>query len=185
MNTPDDVKLLERCRMDDLQAMEILVERYQQDVFCLALSILEEPAEAEEATQDALVAALKGLGSYQGQAAFRTWLFAIAINRCRRRLRQRQRREWLSNIVNQLFLDRAAMQSYMEEQLLRSEKVREIQAAVNSLDEKQRLPVILRYYQELPIAEIAQLLGVSERTVHNRLRSAHLRLIEKLDQLER
>ena len=48
--------------------------------------------------------------------------------------------------------------------------------AVNSLPEKIRLPIILRYYHQLPIAEIAQVLCVSERTVHSRMKTAHERL---------
>jgi RNA polymerase sigma-70 factor (ECF subfamily) len=57
--------------------------------------------------------------------------------------------------------------------------------AVNALDEKYRLPLILRYYHELPIVEIAQVLGVSERTVHRRLRAAHQDLTGRLDGFER
>ena len=185
MNTLDEAQMLQRCRVGDTQAVETLVERYQGSIFRLALSILEEPDEAEEVAQDSLIAALKGLRSFQGKASFKTWLFAIAINRCRGRLRQRQRRERLGNVLNWFIQNHTATSLQLEEQVMRGERDRQIRLAVNALNEKRRLPVILRYYHELPIAEISQVLGVSERTVHNRLRAAHLELFGRLDKLER
>jgi len=115
-------------------AVEMLVERYQRVIFRLALSILEDPADAEEATQDSFVAALMGLASYQGRAAFKTWLFAIALNRCRGRLRARQRRERLGRILSLLFRESGSSQAYPEEQVMRSEREREVRRAVNALD---------------------------------------------------
>ena len=112
----------------------MLVNSYQGAVFRLALSILEDPADAEEATRDSFVAALNGLGSYQGKAAFKTWLFAIAINRWRSRRRQRQRRERLGRILSLLFRESGSSQAYPEEQVMRSEREREIRMAVNALD---------------------------------------------------
>jgi RNA polymerase sigma-70 factor (ECF subfamily) len=185
MNDPDDAQLLHRCMSGDAQAVETLVNRYQVAVFRLALAILEDPAEAEEATRDAFVAALTGLGSFQGKAAFQTWLFAITTNRCRGLLRQRQRGKRLEKILKRFFLQSGGSQAYVEEQVTRGEGEGEIHMAVNALDEKYRLPLILRYYHELPIAEIAQVLGVSERIVHRRLRAAHQDLTGRLDGFER
>jgi RNA polymerase sigma-70 factor, ECF subfamily len=185
MNAPDDAQLLQRCRSGDLQAIETLVERYQRSVFRLALSILGDPAEAEESAQDSFVAALGALDSYRGKAAFKTWLFAIAINHCRSRLRQRKRRERLGKLLNRLFRVVDLSHDNLERQVIHTEREREVRLAVGALDEKGRLPVILRYYHELSIAEIAQVFGVSERTVHNRLRAAHQALTARLDGFER
>jgi RNA polymerase sigma-70 factor, ECF subfamily len=185
MNNPDEVQLIQRCRSGDSNAIEMLVERYQWAVFRLALSILEDPAEAEEATQDAFVSALGALDSYKGKAAFKTWLFAITINKCRGRLRQRQSRERLVKIQHLLIRENNPSRGHPEEQAMLNEREHQIRMAVEALDEKRRWPVILRYYHELPIAEIALVLGVSERTVHNRLYSAHMDLFGRLDGLER
>src|SRR3546814_12520019 len=59
----------------------------------LALSILDDPAEAEEAAQDALVAAINALDTYRGDSAFTTWLYAITLNVCRTRLRKHRSEE--------------------------------------------------------------------------------------------
>src|SRR5258707_14456119 len=92
MFKPEIDTLIERCRLADAEAVSWLVKDNQAAIFRLGLSILDDPAEADEATQETFLAALRSLGSYRGGASLRTWLFAIAINVCRGRIRQR--RSW-------------------------------------------------------------------------------------------
>ena len=80
--------LLASCQAGDAQAIAELVETYRPALFRLALSILDDPAEADEAAQDAFVAALGALRGYRREAAFTTWLYAITVNVCRGRLRR-------------------------------------------------------------------------------------------------
>src|SRR5262252_3055193 len=98
--------LIDRCQAGDEEAVTTLVKHYQPAVFRLALSILDDPAEADEATQETFLAALRSLGTYRGGASLRTWLFAIAINFCRSRLRrgrtwQRVQELLLGGVVSQ------------------------------------------------------------------------------------
>jgi RNA polymerase sigma-70 factor (ECF subfamily) len=180
MNSPE-ADLLHRCRLGDPQAIDLLVERYQSSVFRLALAILEDPAEAEQVAQDSFVAAFNGPGTLQGKTPFKTSLFAIAVNRCRGRLRQRRRQERLSKLLNPLFRASAPPQTRREDRVSRGEGRGEIRKPVNALDEQRRLALILRYYQDLPVGEIARVLGVSERSVHTWLRAAHQELTALLD----
>ena len=92
MFKPETGQLIERCRSGDEEAVCWLVKDHQAAIFRLGLSILDDPAEADEATQETFLAALRNLQSYRGGASLRTWLFAIAINVCRGRLRRR--RSW-------------------------------------------------------------------------------------------
>jgi RNA polymerase sigma-70 factor (ECF subfamily) len=171
--------LIERCRSGDEEAIGLLVQDNQGAIFRLALSILDDPAEADEATQETFLAALRSLGSYRGAASLRTWLFAITINVCRSRLRRG--RAWQR--VKELFLGGAVSVSGRDEQAAHPEALavqREAEdavwQAVQALGEKHRLPVILRYYHDLRVAEIAGVLGISEGTVHSRLSTARDRL---------
>jgi len=170
--------LIERCRSGDEEAIGLLVQDNQGAVFRLALSILDDPAEADEATQETFLAALRSLGSYRGAASVRTWLFAIAINVCRSRLRRgrtwQRVQELLLGGVSVLGHDEQA--AHPEALAMQHEAKDEIWQAVQALGEKHRLPVILRYYQDLPVAEIAGVLGISEGTVHSRLSTARDRL---------
>jgi RNA polymerase sigma-70 factor (ECF subfamily) len=139
---------------------------------------LFDPAEAEEATQDTFVAMLNALHRYRGEAAFTTWLYAITVNLCRDRLRKRRSRERLAQALQALARHPTGKQTggASEAHAIQRETGDAIRRAVESLGEKHRLPVILRYYQDWPVAEIARVLGISEGTVHSRLSTARDRL---------
>src|SRR5258705_11336611 len=89
-----DKLLLQRCLAGDPQAIEMLVRDHQSNIFRLCLSILDDARDAEDATQETFIAAVRALRGFRGDAVFNTWLYAIAINICRRQLRRggRQRR---------------------------------------------------------------------------------------------
>jgi RNA polymerase sigma-70 factor (ECF subfamily) len=177
VNSTETVQLIRRCRAFDQHAVEELVRCYQPAVFRMALSILDDEAEAEEAAQDSLVRALGALSSYRGEAAFTTWLYTITLNVCRGRLRQR--RAWgrlVEGLRTLLHLEQAGQELAPEIAVLRREVDEGVWKALEALPENLRLPVVLRYYHDLPVADMATILGVSERTVHTRLRTAHERL---------
>jgi RNA polymerase sigma-70 factor (ECF subfamily) len=171
--------LIERCQAGDEEAVTTLVKHYQPAIFRLALSILDDPAEADEAAQETFLAALRSLGTYRGGASLRTWLFAIAINICRSHLRrgrtwQRVQALFLGGVVSLNGHDDPA--AHPETLAVQHELNDAVWQAVQDLGEKHRLPVILRYYHDLSVAEIAGVLGISEGTVHSRLSIARDRL---------
>lgn len=172
----ETLQLLQLYQADETAAVEMFVRAHQQAVYRLALAVLEDPAEAEEATQDSLVAAINALDSYRGDSAFTTWLYAITLNTCRARLRKHRSRARLMETLRSIFRLAGETVLHPEEAAIRSEADAAVSRAVNSLDEKHRLPVILRYFNELSVAEIARLLDISEGTVHSRLFTARERL---------
>jgi RNA polymerase sigma-70 factor, ECF subfamily len=176
-----DSHWLELCRDGDSLAVERLVGTHQQDVYRLALSILDDSHEAEDATQEIFLAALMSLDSFHGAASFKTWLYAIAVNTCRNRLRRHQARERLQQIIQGLFHVENGRQVQPEESAIQNESNARVWDTVQNLDEKHRLPIILRYYHDLPVAEIAEILKIPPGTVHSRLNTAraHLRQVLK------
>jgi RNA polymerase sigma-70 factor, ECF subfamily len=172
----ETLQLLQLYQADDATAVEMFVRAHQQSVYRLALSILDDPSEAEEAAQDALVAAINALDTYRGDSAFTTWLYAITLNTCRTRLRKHRSRDRLMDTLRSIFRASGDASPHPEEAAIRNEADATIAQAINSLDEKHRLPVVMRYYNELSVAEIAQLLDISEGTVHSRLFTARERL---------
>ena len=170
-----DSQLLELCRNGDALAVERLVCTYQPDVYRLALSILDTHSEAEDATQEAFLAVLRGLNSFYEGASFKTWLYIITVNVCRTRLQRRKARERLQTIL-QFFLFLRNTSVSPEETVLQREADATIWQAVCTLDEKHRLPLILRYYHDLPVDEIAAILKIPPGTVHSRLNTARARL---------
>jgi RNA polymerase sigma-70 factor (ECF subfamily) len=171
----DQQHWLERCRAGEPAAVEWLVNTHQAALFRLALSILDDPAEADEAVQETFVAALRRLDTYRGQAALATWLYAIAVNVCRSRWRKGRAWQRLRGVL-QAARWGAAPPAAPEAAASQRETQAAVWSAVQRLGEKHRLPVILRYYHDLPTAEIAAILGISEGTVHSRLATARDRL---------
>lgn len=177
----DSTELLAQCRAGDRVAVEQLVRDYQPQLFRLALSILDDgsqngSADAQEVTQDALLAALRSLDSYRGEARLSTWLYSITLNLCRNRLRARRRRERVRSIFERLTSPIDASPSRPEDVLIQKQSDLNLFDIVQSLNEKHRLPVILRYYHNCPVAEIAQILDIPEGTVHSRLNTARKKM---------
>jgi RNA polymerase sigma-70 factor, ECF subfamily len=172
----DTVELITRSCSGDPDAIESLVHAYTSTVYRLAVSILDEAVEAEEATQDTLMLVIKRLPSYRGESSFTTWLYAITLNVCRDRLRKRRTRERLTQILQVFFREKTEASRPIEQQVVERETDAAVWQAVKTLPDKEREVVVLRYYHQLRQECIAQILGVSDRTVRTRLSAAHASL---------
>ena len=172
--------LLSKCIAGDEHAIETLVRQFETGVFRLALSVVDDPMEASEIAQETFLAALKSLPSYREKSSFKAWLFTITLNLGRSRLRKHKRLERLRQaLTGALLLETRKIKS-PEETVIESETDRLLWQALSRLDEKHRLPIVLRYFHELPIAEIAQVMNVNEGTIHSRLHHARERLQAEL-----
>jgi RNA polymerase sigma-70 factor (ECF subfamily) len=170
-----DSRWLEQCREGDVQAIEKMVHLYQKDIFLLDFSILDNYDEAEDSTQETFLAALRTLDSFRGDSAFKTWLFSISVNVCRSRLRRIKNRNNLQQILQNLFQLRGGDER-PENEVIKKEVDHEIWVAIRNLDNKHRIPLILRYYHDLSIIDIAAILGIPPGTVHSRLNHARNKL---------
>lgn len=168
--------LIIRCQAGEADAILDLVREHQAAVFRLALSILDDSAEADEATQDAFITALRMLKSYQGDSTFTTWLYRIAINICLTRLRKRRSKERIFHALQSIFRLGDANATHPEEIAIQRETNSAVWKAVSTLNEKHRLPIILYYYDNLPVSEIAIVLNLRVGTVLSRLYTGRERL---------
>jgi RNA polymerase sigma-70 factor (ECF subfamily) len=187
MNKMDDQNLLELVRKSkngDPQAVEQLVSSCQPAALRLALSILDDPAEADDVTQEAFIKAMRGISAYREEASFNTWLYRIIVNSCLGRLRKKRARQRLSQLLFERDRHAGQEDAPFEKHAIQDDSSEQVMQAVSSLDDDHRLPVLLRYYHELPIAEIAEMLSVSPRTVHTRLKQAHERMRKVLGEYD-
>jgi RNA polymerase sigma-70 factor (ECF subfamily) len=155
--------------------IESLVESYLDYVRRLALSILDEPSEADDAVQETFLAAYRNLGRYRGESSLKTWLTSIAVNVCRGKLRKRKMQQTLQNALEALHI-LSPHEATPEREAIRNEASQRLWQAVDSLDEKHRLVIALRYVHELSVPEIAVALDVNEGTIHSRLHYARRKL---------
>ena len=167
--------------------LEVLVGEYYAYIRRLALTILDDgsaeaSAEADDAAQETFISAHRALAGFRARASLKTWLTAIAVNACRARLRKRKLRQVLHSTLRGLHHSQRSASP--EETAVQNEMHRHLWQAVDSLDEKHRLAVILRYVHELSTAEIAASLDISLGTVHSRLFYARQQLQQGLGFLE-
>jgi RNA polymerase sigma-70 factor (ECF subfamily) len=139
---------------------------------------LDDSNEADDATQESLLAALHALDSFQWAASLKTRLYSITVNICRTRLQRQKRRERLRQILGGILQVTRALS--VEESAIENESDEALWRAIHNMDEKHRIPIVLRYYHNLPVAEIAHILQIPEGTVHSRLNTARRKLHEVL-----
>jgi RNA polymerase sigma-70 factor (ECF subfamily) len=161
--------------VDNPAVLEAIVMEYNAPVYRLAVSILRNPADAQDAAQDTFLQAAAGLHRYQVGTNFKAWLLKIAVNTCRMSLRKRAARQ----VLQQAWESLTALTSHQtgtEAQVMQNETRDELWNIVDRLDEKHRLVVVLRMAHDMPVSEISQVLGVNEKTVYTRLYDAFSRL---------
>jgi RNA polymerase sigma-70 factor, ECF subfamily len=169
----DDATLVLRCREGHRDAFEQLVIRYQKPVFNVALRMLRNRQDALDVAQTTFLKAYEHVGDYDPSFRFYSWLYRIAINECLNALALRKPRGELdANIADEgPGPDRAAE----GDQALHA-----IEDALMLVSPELRTVTVLRHIAQLSYEDIAETLGLPEKTVKSRLHSARERLRDHL-----
>ena len=165
-----------------LPNLETIMANHYASVYRLAVSILDDPHEAEDIAQETFIAASMNLDDFRGDADIKTWLFSIAINRARGNLRKRKTQRALKNVL-QSVQRLVPFPEEPEDVTLQTETDEQLWQVVDSFRDKHRIPLILRYVHQLPISEIAKILEIKEGTVHSRLFYAHQKIRSELKRI--
>jgi RNA polymerase sigma-70 factor (ECF subfamily) len=186
----DDRQLVDEARRGRHTAFRTLVERYQHKVYAMALSMVRDPDQARDATQDAFVKAYEHLGDFQGDSSFYTWLYRIAMNLCIDRARRQKRfaqvefDEAVGHEADDAYAIAPRRLGFDPAQALADREIRErVLAALERLSENHRTVLVLREVEGLAYKEIADVMGCSIGTVMSRLFHARKRMQEMLRNL--
>jgi len=154
------------------QAGTWLVKRHAPDVLGLCGAMIRDPTTAEDLTQDVFGKAFSGLGGYRREASSRTWLLAIARNRCIDHLRALRRDPWRGAPPDEASADpdRVPDVAPLPTELLTSRA--QVEAALDELVEGERALVVLRYRHGLDYRELAHVFGIRPGTLRMRLSRA-------------
>ncbi|MFN4179421.1 MAG: RNA polymerase sigma factor [Armatimonadota bacterium] len=163
MQETDESELVARCKSGETEAFACLVERYRNRIVNLAWQLLGNRDDAEDAAQETFLIAFEHLSDFRGESQFSTWLYRIAINICKMRLRQRKMVEPLSESYEPT---EEVDWREIESRILLKWQVDEV---LGRLPEPLRLVLILREMHELSYEEIAQTLSIPVGTVRSRL----------------
>jgi RNA polymerase sigma-70 factor (ECF subfamily) len=150
-----------RVQAGDLSAFEQLVERYQTMVYGLAISMLRNPEDAEEAAQDAFIKLFRARNRYDRERDLEPWLLRIAGNACRDLLRRRR----VAALPSRGEATGEALQEVVDASSHTSEARRPIEQMVRhelgALSDRVRLPLELKYLHGLTNQQVADALGIS------------------------
>lgn len=149
-----------------------IYEQHSKPIYYLALRMLSDPTQAEDATHDVFLKAFRNMKQFRGESAVRTWLYRIAINHCQNLLQTWHRRTMVNNVEDD-FWDRSSSSS--ENPLLALETTelgQRIQQTLDRLPEEYRLLLLLVADQDLSYEEIGELTGQSSDAVRGKLHRA-------------
>lgn len=191
----DEKRLIRGLKRKDEKAFSALVLRHQGQIFNVCYRMLGNAAEAEDIAQDVFVKAFIAIGSFRGDSAIGTWLYRIAVNLCKNRLKYLGRRQYNSTAEISDVPERAYSESgtarTVGEPAARPDQVFEgnraetrVQKALASLDEAFRELLVLRDIQGLTYAEVVHITGLAEGTVKSRLHRARAALRRAYDAQE-
>ena len=181
----DDAQLVSRCLEGDTEAYDALVRRYQGAVYATAYYYVGRYGASEDIAQDAFLAAYRSLPRLKEPAKFGAWLKEITCRTAANWLRRhgvKLKQETPLPFKRPMLMEdaRANPRGSME----RKERFQRVQDAIESLPERYRLPVILRYLQELTYEEIASFTGETLDEVRDILQRAGRMLRDKLADLD-
>ncbi len=189
MENSDEV-LVDRIKSGDYQAFESLVNRYENKVYRLAIRMLRNPEDAEDALQETFLQVYRGLKSFEGRSTFSTWLFRLATNVCLMKIRHRGTEparmlpleDYLPRHENGEHPQIIDWTIRPEEALLSKESREKMMEALDKLSPDYRAVFILRDMEGFSNAETGEALGISVAAVKSRLHRARLTLRGLLSQ---
>jgi RNA polymerase sigma-70 factor (ECF subfamily) len=179
-------KLLAAVQRGDERVVRQLVDTYSPRLYNLALRILRNSHDAEDALQETFITALNKLAQFDGRASFATWLYRIAVNASLMALRKRRSRRRQEEPLEVPGFEEIRSRDLVDwstdptQALLRTEMRQVMESALNKLPAKYRVVFVLRDLEGLSIEETSQTLGISAANVKIRLMRARLFLREAL-----
>lgn len=168
----DDVHLVRSAQAGDVWAFEELVRRHELPVYRLALRMLGNTSDAEDASQETFIRAWRALASFRAESALSTWLYRIATNQCLRVLDRSGVR------TGPLTGEELDLRPGPETVALERDALHNLKVAIARLTPEQRAPLVLREFEGLAYEEIGEVLDLTPGAVKGRLHRARLELLK-------
>lgn len=183
-----DIRLMLRVRDDDPAAFAELVERFQHRLVAVMNHLVGHPDEAEDLAQEVFLRVYRNRKKYRPRAKFATWLFTIANNLALNALRDRQRRPVVpwegheSGAFGSRHTEHFAptREPPPAQKMQQEELAGVIRSALDSLNERQRIAIVLNKFEDMNYAEIGEVMGLSTKAVKSLLSRARGKLREAL-----
>ncbi len=181
--TPTDEDLVAAFQSGDVSAFDELVIRWDRKIQGAIYRILGSEDDARDLCQEAFLKAYRALPGFKGEARFSSWLYQIALNLCRDRMRRRKGKVFLSFDDPQVTepVNRPANTPSALDLVEAADLSRTVANAVATLPDEQRQIIVLKEYEGMTFLEISEILGVPLSTVKTRLYRGLVHLRERLE----
>lgn len=185
-----DRTLVQAAQRGDRAALERLLRRHHDRLHLLCRRLCRDRGDAEDATQNALIAIVRGLDRYDARAEFSTWAYRVTSNACMDELRRRSRRPVPSGAwseddeiepVRSPGRTAVGLSPDPADLVVHAEERSRLQEALDQLDGSFRAPVVLRDVAGMDYAEIAEILGLAPGTVRSRIFRGRAKLAQILE----
>lgn len=182
LRSPDDREFLERLKRRDPDAAAELYDRYGRVVYSLVFRIVRNQAVAEELVQEAFLRVWHRAQFFDAErGGFTTWILAVARNQAIDYLRSVTGRQWKGEIAMDR-TDEPALFQGVEEELIHSDRVRQVRSAIGKLKDTHRQVIELAYFEGLSQTEIAERISQPLGTVKTWMRTGLKLLRDELDE---
>ncbi len=160
--------------------MELLIHRYGDSLLRLCTLYLRDPYLAEDAVQDTYLKVWRHYKGFEGRASEKTWITRIAINTCKSYLASAWRQRVEMTEVTQVLEEGLQKSSGDRDAYEKLNNTMDLMKEIMKLKDKYRLAILLYYYQELPVPEIARIMGRQPSTVFTLLKRGREQMEKKL-----
>jgi RNA polymerase sigma-70 factor (ECF subfamily) len=186
MESSDD-QIIERTLAGETDAFSLLVRRWERSIYGLSLRILGRDEDARDVCQETFLAAFRNLRKFRGDAKFSSWLYRIALNACNSRLRKHS--AMAEQSIDQEEGDGRMYEiadrglEDLPERLQREERAEMVRKALQALPAEMRQALIMKEYEELTFAEIAEILQIPVSTVKSRVYTGLQQMAARLEKM--
>ncbi|MFT4642652.1 MAG: RNA polymerase sigma factor (sigma-70 family) [Candidatus Azotimanducaceae bacterium] len=171
----DDDYYIKKTLEGDSNSFSVLVERYQNMVFALALKMLKHREESEEVSQDTFIKVYKSLSKFNGESKFSTWIYRIAYNSCLDRIKKNSK--YNNNVeINEITSNEISHTESIFDSLENKERSIIVKQCMDKLPEDERIIIHLFYFEELSLKEIVEIVSMTEGNVKVKLFRARKKL---------
>ncbi|MCB9026225.1 MAG: sigma-70 family RNA polymerase sigma factor [Bdellovibrionaceae bacterium] len=173
-----DLTLIEEVKEGNIEAFSELVLRHQRVLLRMAMRVTRDLELAEDIVQESFMKAYKNLNRFEGRASFKSWIYQIALNTAKNKLR--------SNKYNHINVEKInlATHSQTEGELFKEDIKKILNEEIDKLPDKQRLALTLRIYEDLSFKEISEIMDCPYDTAKANYRHALMKLRHRFEDSE-
>lgn len=175
MAITDDDYYIKKTLEGDSSSFGVIVNKYQNMVFALALKMLKHREESEEVSQDTFIKVYKSLSKFNGESKFSTWIYRIAYNTCLDRIKKNTK--YNNNVeINEITSSQIIQSENIFDSIESKERSVIVKECMDKLSEDERVIIHLFYFEELSLKEIVEIVSMTEGNVKVKLFRARKKL---------